>query len=39
LPIIEYVDEEKIVVTVGGNGKGAKGADEWGKIAASLINP
>ena len=39
LPIIEYVDEEKIAVAVGGNGKGAKGADEWGKIAANLINP
>jgi sarcosine oxidase len=39
LPIIEYVDEDKIAVAVGGNGKGAKGADEWGKIAANLINP
>ena len=39
LPIIEYVDDEKIAVAVGGNGKGAKGADEWGKIAANLINP
>jgi sarcosine oxidase len=38
LPIIRYVDEGKIVVAVGGNGKGAKGADEWGKVAADIIS-
>ena len=37
LPITKYVYEDKIAVAVGGNGKGAKGADEWGKIAAGLI--
>ncbi|MBH68066.1 MAG: FAD-dependent oxidoreductase [Rhodospirillaceae bacterium] len=38
LPIIDYVDGRKIAVAVGGNGKGAKGADEWGKIAVDLIS-
>ena len=38
LPIIRYVDEGKTVVAVGGNGKGAKGADEWGKVAADIIS-
>ncbi|MEM6940000.1 MAG: FAD-dependent oxidoreductase [Pseudomonadota bacterium] len=37
LPIIDHVDDRKIVVAVGGCGKGAKGSDEWGRIAAGLI--
>lgn len=38
LPIIDYVDGRKIAVAVGGNGKGAKGADDWGKVAADLMS-
>jgi len=37
LPIIDYVLDKRIAVAVGGNGKGAKGSDEWGRIAADLI--
>ncbi len=37
LPIVDFVFEDRIAVAVGGNGKGAKGADEWGRIAARLI--
>jgi sarcosine oxidase len=37
LPIIDFVADDRIAVAVGGNGKGAKGADEWGRIAAGLI--
>ncbi|MEM9563316.1 MAG: FAD-dependent oxidoreductase [Actinomycetota bacterium] len=38
LPIIDHVgDSGRIAVAVGGNGKGAKGADEWGRIAARLV--
>lgn len=36
LPIIDFVEGEKIAVAIGGNGKGAKGADDWGRIAAGL---
>jgi sarcosine oxidase len=38
LPVIDTVgDSGRVVVAVGGNGKGAKGADEWGRIAAGLV--
>ena len=37
LPIIDFVDGHKIAVAVGGCGKGAKGSDEWGRIAARLV--
>ncbi|MEM9348636.1 MAG: FAD-binding oxidoreductase [Pseudomonadota bacterium] len=37
LPIIDTVVADKIVVAVGGCGKGAKGADEWGRIAAGVV--
>ena len=37
LPIIDFVDTDRIAVAVGGCGKGAKGADEWGRIAAGLV--
>lgn len=37
LPIIDYVGSDRIAVAVGGCGKGAKGSDEWGRIAAGLI--
>ncbi|MEM7438630.1 MAG: FAD-dependent oxidoreductase [Pseudomonadota bacterium] len=38
LPIIDFVLDSRIAVAVGGCGKGAKGADEWGRIAAGLIS-
>lgn len=38
LPIIDFVDSDRVAVAVGGCGKGAKGADEWGRIAAGLIS-
>ncbi|MEM9320264.1 MAG: FAD-binding oxidoreductase [Pseudomonadota bacterium] len=38
LPIIDFVVGEKIAVAVGGCGKGAKGSDEWGRIAADLVS-
>ncbi len=37
LPIIDFVHDDRIAVAVGGCGKGAKGADEWGRIAADVI--
>ena len=37
LPIIDFAYDERIAVAVGGCGKGAKGADEWGRIAAGLV--
>ncbi|MGI9404818.1 MAG: NAD(P)/FAD-dependent oxidoreductase [Hyphomicrobiaceae bacterium] len=37
LPTIDFVDEGKIVMAVGGCGKGAKGSDEWGRIAARTV--
>ena len=37
LPIIDFVQDDRIAVAVGGCGKGAKGADEWGRIAADLV--
>lgn len=38
LPVIDWVDKSRIAVAVGGNGKGAKGSDEWGRIAAGLLS-
>ena len=37
LPLIDFVHDHKIAVAVGGCGKGAKGSDEWGRIAADLV--
>lgn len=37
LPIIDFAGDDRLAVAVGGCGKGAKGADEWGRIAAGLI--
>ncbi|MEM7301988.1 MAG: FAD-binding oxidoreductase [Pseudomonadota bacterium] len=37
LPIIDSVLDDRIFVAVGGCGKGAKGADEWGRIAAGMV--
>ncbi|MBC6443460.1 MAG: FAD-binding oxidoreductase [Rhodobacteraceae bacterium] len=38
LPVIDFVDGDRIAVAVGGCGKGAKGADEWGRIAAGVVS-
>lgn len=37
LPVIDFVDADRIAVAVGGNGKGAKSADDWGLAAAGLV--
>jgi len=37
LPIIDYVNNDRVLITIGGCGKGAKGSDEWGYIAASTL--
>ncbi|MCH2164428.1 MAG: FAD-dependent oxidoreductase [Marinovum sp.] len=37
LPILDFVHDNRVAVAVGGCGKGAKGADEWGRIAAGLL--
>ena len=37
LPYIDYVLDRKIAVAAGGNGKGAKSADDWGWLAARLM--
>ncbi|MEM7269004.1 MAG: FAD-dependent oxidoreductase, partial [Pseudomonadota bacterium] len=37
LPIIDFVQGDRIAVAAGGCGKGAKGSDEWGRIAADLV--
>ena len=37
LPVIDFVHDDRIAVAVGGCGKGAKGSDEWGRIAADLV--
>lgn len=37
LPIIDWLLDDRIAVAVGGCGKGAKGSDEWGRIAAGLL--
>jgi len=36
-PVIDFVHDDRIAVAVGGCGKGAKGADEWGRIAGTLV--
>lgn len=38
LPIIDFVADNKIAVAVGGCGKGAKGSDEWGRLAADVVS-
>ena len=37
LPIIDFVDTDRIAVAVGGNGKGAKSSDEIGRMAALML--
>ena len=37
LPIIDFVHDGRIAVAVGGCGKGAKGSDEWGRIASDVV--
>lgn len=37
LPVIDFVEPGRLAVAVGGNGKGAKGADDWGWIAAQML--
>ncbi|MDD9925405.1 MAG: FAD-binding oxidoreductase [Rhodospirillaceae bacterium] len=37
LPIIDFVYNDRVLVAVGGCGKGAKGSDDWGRIAATTI--
>jgi sarcosine oxidase len=37
LPYIDYVVDNRIAVATGGNGKGAKSADDWGWLAARLM--
>lgn len=37
LPYIDYVLEQRIALAAGGNGKGAKSADDWGWLAARLM--
>lgn len=36
-PYIDFVEDRRVAVAVGGNGKGAKSADDWGWIAARLV--
>lgn len=36
-PYIDWVEDGRIAVAVGGNGKGAKSADDWGRIAARMV--
>ena len=38
LPVIDFVHDDRIAVAVGGCGKGAKGGDEWGRIAAAMVS-
>ncbi|MEM7172341.1 MAG: FAD-binding oxidoreductase [Pseudomonadota bacterium] len=37
LPIIDYVVKDRILIAVGGCGNAAKGSDDWGFIAASIL--
>ena len=37
LPFIDFLDDGPIAVAVGGNGKAAKSADDWGLAAAMLL--
>jgi sarcosine oxidase len=36
-PIVDFVDDGRVVMAVGGCGKAAKGSDEWGRIAARTV--
>lgn len=36
-PYIDWIDDGRVAVAVGGNGKGAKSADDWGWLAARLV--
>ena len=36
-PYIDWIEDGRIAVAVGGNGKGAKSADDWGWLAARLV--
>lgn len=36
-PHIDWVEDGRIAVAAGGNGKGAKSADDWGWLAARLV--
>ena len=36
-PHIDWVEDGRIAVAVGGNGKGAKSADDWGWLAARMV--
>ncbi|WP_051243608.1 NAD(P)/FAD-dependent oxidoreductase [Thalassobaculum salexigens] len=36
-PHIDWVEDGRVAVAVGGNGKGAKSADDWGWLAARLV--
>lgn len=36
-PYIDWVEDGRVAVAVGGNGKGAKSADDWGWLAARLV--
>ncbi|UUX50712.1 FAD-dependent oxidoreductase [Nisaea acidiphila] len=38
LPYIDFVQDDRIAVAVGGNGKGAKSSDDWGWIAAHVVS-
>jgi len=37
LPYIDFVAGDRLAVAIGGNGKGAKGSDDWGYAAARLM--
>ncbi|MEM9604056.1 MAG: FAD-binding oxidoreductase [Pseudomonadota bacterium] len=37
LPVVDTLHNGRITVAVGGCGKGAKGSDEWGRIAAGVV--
>jgi len=37
LPYIDYVAGDRLAVAICGNGKGAKGSDDWGYAAARLL--
>ena len=36
-PHIDWLEDGRIAVAVGGNGKGAKSADDWGWVAARMV--
>jgi glycine/D-amino acid oxidase-like deaminating enzyme len=37
LPYIDVLDDPRIAVAIGGNGKGAKSSDDWGLLGARLV--